>query len=108
MGLIFALSSMSEPPQPPAVVSDKGLHFILYAGLSTLLVRALAGGWRRPVSLGLAVIALAIAAIYGASDEVHQYFVPPRQMEALDLLADTIGAALAAFGLFAVSVSRRH
>lgn len=107
MALIFALSSVSEPPEPPGAVSDKGLHFILYAGLAALVVRALAGGWRRPVSLGVVGLAIAISSVYGASDELHQHFVPPRQMEALDLLADTIGASVAAFGSFAVSVARR-
>ncbi|OFW29930.1 MAG: hypothetical protein A3H97_03855 [Acidobacteria bacterium RIFCSPLOWO2_02_FULL_65_29] len=107
MALIFALSSISEPPEAPAAVSDKGLHFILYAGLAALVVRALAGGWRRPVSLGVVGLAIAISSVYGATDELHQYFVPPRQMEALDLLADTIGASLAAFGLLLANLSRR-
>ena len=107
MALIFALSSLSEPPTAPAGISDKGLHSMLYAGLSALLVRALARGWRRPVSLGVVMLTIAISALYGASDEVHQHFVPPRQMETLDVVADTIGAALAAFGLYAAGLFRR-
>ena len=107
MALIFVLSSIHKPPQPPAVVSDKGVHFLLYAGLSALVVRALAGGWRRRVGLRAVVLAIVISTAYGASDEVHQYFVPPRQMEALDLLTDAIGAAIAAFGLHAAGLARR-
>jgi VanZ family protein len=47
-----------------------------------------------------------VAGAYGVSDEFHQYFVPPRQVEALDVVADTIGAAAAAFALFGWSASR--
>jgi VanZ family protein len=56
----------------------------------------------------MAVGATAIAALYGVTDEFHQYFVPPRQVEALDVVADTIGAAIAAFGLHAVARLRRR
>jgi VanZ family protein len=35
-----------------------------------------------------------ISALYGASDEIHQYFVPERSSEFLDWAADAIGAAL--------------
>ena len=108
MALIFILSSIPSPPEPPAVVSDKGLHFLLYAGLSSLVVRALAGGWRRPVAFSAVLLAIVVSTAYGASDELHQYFVPPRQMEALDLLADAIGAAIAACGLYAADLVRRR
>jgi VanZ family protein len=36
-----------------------------------------------------------MAAMFGLSDEIHQYFVPGRNMDPLDLLTDAIGAALA-------------
>jgi VanZ family protein len=100
MALIFVVSSMPHPPEPPAglsILSDKALHVIVYAGLGTLLVRALVGGWLRPVSRHVALLAASIAVIYGAGDEIHQHFVPPRQMDALDLAADGIGALLAVF-----------
>ena len=102
MALIFALSSLSNTPDfPPGV--DKDLHAILYAGLGALLTRALAGGMRRPVTPAVVARAVAIAAAYGVSDEFHQWFVPTRQVEAFDVLADTIGAAVAAAALLAWS-----
>jgi VanZ family protein len=58
-------------------------------------------GVRARVTLGAAILTTALAALYGASDEVHQSFVPLRQAEALDVVADTIGAGIAAFGLYA-------
>jgi VanZ family protein len=107
MALIFGLSSISSPPSGPAVLGDKGLHAILYSWLGALVVRALAGGWRRDVSLGTALFAVVICALYGVSDELHQYFVPPRQVEALDVVADAIGAAIAASGLYAYTIMKR-
>ncbi|MBP8105542.1 MAG: VanZ family protein, partial [Nitrospira sp.] len=34
---------------------------------------------------------------YGLSDEIHQLFVPLRQGDPLDLVADSVGAALGAW-----------
>jgi hypothetical protein len=103
MMFIFWLSSISTPPDLPSGVSDKGAHLLLYAGLGSLLVRAYAGGWRRPVTFGIAASAIIVATLYGISDEIHQYFVPLRQVEVRDILADAIGASLSAGVLYARS-----
>lgn len=96
---IFVLSSMSEtPPLPDGF--DKNLHALLYAGLAALLVRALAGGWFRTVTLLTVCSAVLIAAVYGVTDEIHQWFVPSRQPDVWDVVADTAGAALAAIVLY--------
>jgi VanZ family protein len=108
MALIFGLSSIAQTPAFVGGV-DKDLHAVLYSGLSALLVRALAGGWHRRLTLGTVVAAVAMAAAYGVSDEFHQSFVPTRSVEAMDVVADTVGAALAAFGLYAWDIIRaRH
>lgn len=44
-------------------------------------------------------LAVALASIYGAVDELHQAFVPGRSADAADWLADTLGAALAVLAL---------
>ncbi len=105
LAFIFALSSVSHPPELPAG-SDKQLHALLYSGLGVLLARALAGGLRRRVTLSVAFAATLLAGLYGVSDEFHQYFVPPRQVETLDVVADTAGAAIAAFALHAWGIIR--
>jgi VanZ family protein len=108
MALIFGLSSVSAPPELPQGL-DKEVHAALYAGLAALVVRALSGGWGRRVTLGMAIASAAIAAVYGISDEFHQSFVPLRQSEAADVLADTVGANAAAFGLYGWDIIRgRH
>lgn len=97
-GLIFYLSSQSHPEETlPTLVtffSDKVLHAVEYAVLGALCYRAVRGSgndsWCR-----LAIpVAILLASLYGASDEVHQAFVPFRDSSWLDWLADTVGAAL--------------
>jgi VanZ family protein len=108
MALIFFLSSRADPQVPEFLlpVPDKAMHALLYAGLGTLVARALAGGWFRPVTLKTAAVAVAVASIYGISDELHQYFVPSRQMDAADLVADAAGASFASIALYLASRSR--
>ncbi len=104
MAFIFALSSITHPPAMPDG-SDKVGHTLLYAGLGLLFARARAGGWRG-VSLGVIVATAVFAAVYGVTDEVHQYFNPPRNVEAADVLADTIGGSLGAIALRAWGIIR--
>jgi VanZ family protein len=107
MALIFALSSMPQPPEVPSAIGDKGGHLLLYAGLGGLFVRALAGGWNAPVPLRVALLAIVYSTVYGVTDEMHQAVVPPRQVEALDIAADGAGAAVAAAVLWLRARIRR-
>lgn len=94
--LIFSLSSASDLPDLPTGFSDKAAHMLLYCGLGFLLARALAGGLGRPVPLWVPPLVVLVAVAYGVSDEVHQFFVPRRQFDLLDLAADAAGAGLGA------------
>ena len=104
MAFIFGLSSISHPPELPQG-SDKGLHALLYCGLGLLTARARTRGWRG-ATLRTVIVAAVFGAIYGASDELHQYFNPPRNVEALDVLADTIGSTVGAGALWAWGIIR--
>lgn len=90
---IFFVSALSNAPLPEQV-SDKTGHFVAYAGLAFLCVRAVAGGLPCRVVLRVALLAFAIAAGYGAFDEVHQWFVPGRSADVLDWFADATGACI--------------
>jgi VanZ family protein len=95
MAMIFYLSSQPAPlPQVTALVWDKALHFVEYGALAVLVGRALHGEGLAP--LRVALLATALTSAYGATDEVHQSFVPTRESSAYDWAADTIGAAGAA------------
>jgi VanZ family protein len=95
MALIFWISSITLPVTLPEGPSDKGAHALLYSGLGVLVARALAGGFRRPLRLRSALVAVAICTLYGITDEIHQYFVPNRQADGFDVLADAVGALAA-------------
>ena len=72
-------------------------HLTEYAILWLLCWRALRQplkGDTRPWSWRDAEMALAFAAAYAISDELHQAFVPSRQGSAWDVLLDTSGAAV--------------
>lgn len=101
MALIFAVSSISNPPDLSTSIGDKGAHGLLYSGLAALIVRALAGGWR-PFGGGIALAAVTYSVLYGATDEIHQLFVPTRTADVADLAADAAGAAVAVVLLYTV------
>jgi VanZ family protein len=106
MTFLFVLSSIRETPQVSGGL-DKDVHGLLYAVLAVLTMRALAGGWRAPMTIAHACLAIVIATVYGISDEWHQSFVPPRESDWLDVAADAVGASLAASACVAWSALSR-
>jgi len=77
------------------LVVRKVVHFVTFGILAALLWRALAaahpGRWR----WSTAGLALAGAAAYAVSDEIHQSFVPTRVGSGFDVVIDTLGALCA-------------
>jgi len=90
--LIFVLSSLENPlPGLTWRISDKLLHGLEYAGLGALLAVALALSLPR-LGLGRVLVwAALLASLYGASDELHQSYVPGRDADPRDWVADTAG-----------------
>ena len=81
------------------------------AVLALLLWRALrkpGHGEARPWQWSQAGFALALTALYAASDELHQVFVPPRQGSVWDVLLDTLGGAVGLLCLWAVGRLRQR
>jgi len=113
MGLIFGLSSMAHPPVPIGI-PDTAYHVPEYFVLTLLLFLALRddeGGRPAILPRWLPALAMAIFAsiLYGASDELHQAFVPGRFSEVRDVISDAIGALLAGcLVLVAGRLRRRH
>ena len=95
MALIFYLSSQSHLSVPDLFDSqDKAEHFIAYGVLGFFLSGSF---WQRPLRARDVLADAALTLLYGASDEFHQSFVPGRDASWLDLLADGVGGAIAAF-----------
>ena len=90
--LIAGLSHRPQLPAPPLAFEglDKLAHGIAFGALAWLI--AFGAG----ASTGRAVAWCVVgASLYGAIDEWHQSFIPPRQPDPLDWLADSAGALLA-------------
>jgi len=94
-GVIFALSSLSNPPgETSAEWPSYVAHLTEYAVLAFLVVRWAAAAFPgAPLSVLLLVAWVACAA-YGASDEFHQSFVPDRSPSLTDIAADIVGSFL--------------
>lgn len=73
---------------------DKLAHAVAFGTLGAFIYLASGRFW----------LTLFFASLYGISDEVHQYFVPGRNADMLDWLADTLGAL--AFILLVRNVTR--
>jgi VanZ family protein len=94
--VIFILSHQSRPLPitPPITHFDKVLHAGAYCLLAVFAARALrTAGLAGRRALWITVV---VASLYGASDELHQSFVPGRDPDPLDWAADTAGAVLGA------------
>jgi VanZ family protein len=83
------------------------LHSACYAGLAVVALRATAGGRWRGVTILALIAAWIICAVYGASDEFHQGFVPGRMVEFRDWRNDVTGAALGLGAAWAWGKMRR-
>ena len=106
MGLIWVLSSQSQPLHLPDVpLRDKIAHAIEYGILAVLNLAALRRSFALPPLRAVATSVLLTSA-WGYLDELHQAFVPGRNSDLLDWGADTLGAIVGA-SLAAIALRRR-
>lgn len=106
MAVIFAASSIPDLGPMPGGISDKSGHSIGYAILGALLLRALARARWPGVTWKTVLLAIVIATVYAVSDELHQWFVPGRSPDVLDVVADMTGAAIAVAIIGAAAAGR--
>lgn len=106
--LVLALTWLSQQPVPPfnldlAPPLDKVAHAAAF-GLLALMVEVALARTRPDLPLYKRhLMAFFAVSAFGALDELHQRFVPGRDCEAWDWLADTLGGGL---GLAVASLSR--
>lgn len=99
-GTIFYLSSQPGIDTPLLFPGqDKLIHLVVFGILGFLMMGTmkLSGGRYHHSQVWFAAL---MVALYGVSDEIHQYFVPGRSAEVLDAMADGIGGTLGAWGMF--------
>ena len=92
---IFVGSSLSSlPPEIPVFnFGDKILHFCEFGVLGLLFWRSIRLWNIRWKGWPILILAWGLGICYAASDEIHQLFVPGRQADVTDWLADIIGLA---------------
>lgn len=87
LGTHIPLPQLNDLPKH----SDKGMHFVAYAGLSFILL--IWSSTLRKVRFRHYLIIFAITACYGATDELLQPFVG-RTCDLYDWIADCIGSVI--------------
>jgi len=96
MVLIFWLSSFPAPERVkdvPIILKIKLVHLVEYGFLSFLFWLSLA----KTTSLKpgeIAILAIMLTILFGATDELHQVFVPFRTGSNIDIVADGAGAVI--------------
>jgi VanZ family protein len=102
MALIYVVSAQPTLPTVGEAWLDRLVkalsHSAEYAILAILVARP-ALATRSRLSRNQVVPLLGLCFLYACSDEVHQYFVPGRVADVLDVAADTLGASLALLAL---------
>ncbi|MCW1888106.1 MAG: VanZ family protein [Candidatus Moranbacteria bacterium] len=99
MLVIFYFSSRPGSPYPTDTslgyfLERKGAHVFEYAVLTVILMVFLRRFFQKEPLYGVALLAFFLAAFYGVTDEIHQYFVPFRGAKMSDVGFDILGAVL--------------
>ena len=99
MVLIFISSSLSADDLPDIAfkLSDKLIHFVLFGTLGVLIFRSLEKMPVRNIRAHAFLWSILFTSLYGALDEMHQYFVPGRFTSLADWIADTLGVICLVF-----------
>ena len=95
--VLFIFSSIHHPPQVKLFISfdDKFKHVVVYCIFGFFIARAFYNQMRySSLKRNLFLFTLLLGTLYGISDEFHQYFVPGRSSDILDVVADSIGTTI--------------
>jgi len=96
--LIFIQSSYPSTERiPDWPYIDKMLHFAAYALLGALFLRAFKTTRIKNNLKLVLVLSVLFSFFYGISDEIHQYFVPHRNADLMDVLADLLGSIMGVY-----------
>jgi VanZ family protein len=93
------------------LIARKCAHLAEYSVFALLLWRALRKPVKnvfRPWNWREAGLALLLVALYAASDEFHQNFVPTRTAHVTDVFIDTAGGAAGLLALWLIGRWRKH
>jgi VanZ family protein len=100
--LIAVITWLALSPAPPKTLNtgwDKANHALAFAALAFSCVW---GWWPRPRQWGWVVLALLA---YGVGIEIAQSFLPPREADWHDVVADSVGIALGLLAAWPITAS---
>jgi len=104
---IYIQSDLPSPEQIPSFeFSDKILHFFAYAVMGVLFYRAYQTLRIKDNLRMLTLLSMLSASLYGISDEIHQYFVPSRDADIMDVVANSLGAFCGVYLYYLWAVSK--
>ena len=87
---VFLMSSSASPRMLPKIIhADKMVHFTAFVILGILFFRAFHSQGLK--TLRLMVFTLISSTLFGILIEIHQYYLPYRRAEAMDIAADVAG-----------------
>lgn len=90
--LIFVVSAIPQIPPPLGFKwGDKVAHLLEYGVFSFLLFLAFYTSGKESLKRHVFLLSVLIGMVYGLSDEIHQKFVPGRNCDIYDFLADGLG-----------------
>jgi len=96
--LIFIQSSYPSTERiPDWPYIDKMLHFAAYALLGALFLRAFKTTKIKNNLKLVLILSILLSSLYGVSDEIHQYFIPYRIADLMDVLADLLGSIMGVY-----------
>ena len=108
----LALYIQSDYPSPEKIptftFSDKILHFGAYGLLGILFFRAYETLPLKANKTLLILMSIGSATLYGISDEIHQYFVPFRNADIMDVVANTLGSICGVYFYHLWKVQKKH
>jgi VanZ family protein len=97
VGGIWFLSSQSSLPVPKGILGfDKLQHLLAYLVLAASFVFWFSPDQRRFHRLRTFLLLVFVSSLYGVIDEIHQFYVPGRDCNVWDWIADTLGAFMGA------------
>jgi VanZ family protein len=97
ISVIWVLSSQSALPVPKGVLGfDKLQHLLAYLALAASFALWFSPEQRRLRRLRTFLLLVLVSSLYGVIDELHQFYVPGRDCNPWDWIADTLGAFLGA------------
>ncbi|UCE66861.1 MAG: VanZ family protein [Candidatus Zixiibacteriota bacterium] len=104
--MIFIVSSIPDLSTPSLgfKFTDKMAHFGEFFFLGLLVTHAFSKWNISPVKVFW--ISACVSGLYGVMDEFHQLFVPGRQTDGFDMLADILGA-VSASGIYVLKLRKR-